>query len=213
MFTEITLKPKLLYLVARISSRVFSGTELCRNEEWLALTPQYAVDVFAAARALRRWPKALAPIVQWWLPETRRIRSEVRQARKLLDPIVEKRRQDPAKAAKAADAIAWCDEMAKGRPIDNAIYQLGLAVAAIHTTTELITHTLFDLLEHPGYIDRLREEIRSVLSVGGWRKSSLYNLKLMDSALKETQRLHMPDYGKCLSFAVGFQGVKFLNKP
>ena len=79
--------------------------------------------------------------------------------------------------------------------MDNVVNQLGLALAAIHTTTELVTHTMYNLIEHPEYIDCLRQEIRKVVGEGGWKKSSLYSLKLMDSVLKETQRLHMPDFG------------------
>ena len=153
-----------------------------------------------AARALRRWPQSLVSIVHWFLPETRKIRAQVKRAREILEPVVEKRRRDSSKAAKTADAIAWFDELANGRPVDNAANQLGLALAAIHTTTELITHTMYVLIEHPEYIERLRGEIRVTLGEGGWKKSSLYNLKLMDSVLKESQRLHMPDFGKALRF-------------
>lgn len=35
----------------------------------------------------------------------------------------------------------------------------------------------------------MREEIIRVITEHGWRKTSLYNLKLMDSVLKESQRL------------------------
>lgn len=171
--------------------------ELCRNEEWLALTPQYVIDAFIAARKLQNWPKSLTNIVHWFLPETRRIRAQVRRARELVSPIVEKRRRDPARAAKAFDAIAWTDEIANGRPIDNAVFQLGLALAAIHTTAEQVTHIMFELLEHPDYIDRLRDEITQTLGTGGWKKSSLYNLKLMDSVLKETLQVHAPGVGEC----------------
>lgn len=186
----------MLYFAARISSRVFSGLELCRNEEWLALTPQYVIDAFMAARRLQNWPKSLTRIVHWFLPETRRLRAQVRRTRELVSPIIEKRRRDPARAAKAFDAIAWTDEIANGRPIDNAVFQLGLALAAIHTTTEQVTHIMFELLDHPEYIDRLRDEITQTVGVGGWKKSSLYNLKLMDSVLKETLRVHVSDVGE-----------------
>lgn len=56
---------------------------------------------------------------------------------------------------------------------------------------------MFELLEHPDYIDRLRDEITQTLGTGGWKKSSLYNLKLMDSVLKETLRVHAPGVGEC----------------
>ncbi|XP_044717952.1 cytochrome p450 domain-containing protein [Hirsutella rhossiliensis] len=43
--------------------------------------------------------------------------------------------------------------------------------------------------DHPELIEPLREEIIAVLSQSGWSKRSLYSLKLMDSVLKESQRM------------------------
>ncbi|KPM45297.1 hypothetical protein AK830_g1253 [Neonectria ditissima] len=40
----------------------------------------------------------------------------------------------------------------------------------------------------PQVIDDLRREIVAVIGEGGWKKTSLHNLKLMDSVLKESQR-------------------------
>lgn len=97
--------------------------------------------------------------------------------------------------------------------------QLALSVVAIHTTTELLTGTLLDLAQNGDYIDSLREEMIPVLeeqsSVANgdaegtgktsWKKTSLYKLKLLDSALKESQRLHTRDIGEltCGSLHVG----------
>lgn len=53
----------------------------------------------------------------------------------------------------------------------------------------LITQTIFDLAQHQEIIEPLRKEIVTVLSESGWKKTSLYKLKLMDSVVKETQRL------------------------
>lgn len=81
---------------------------------------------------------------------------------------------------------------------------------AIHTTTELLTGTLLDLAQNNDFIDSLRREMIPVLkeqnTVGNgdaegagktsWKKNSLYKLKLLDSALKESQRLHTRDIGE-----------------
>lgn len=81
---------------------------------------------------------------------------------------------------------------------------------AIHTTTELLTGTLLDLAHNDEFIDNLREEMIGVLEEQNaaaevdtdgttkttWKKNSLYKLKLLDSALKESQRLHTRDIGE-----------------
>lgn len=202
-WTEVKLKPKLFQLVGRLSSRVFIGTELCENEEWLDLTKAYTVNVFIAARALRRWPTCLRPIVHWCLPECRQVRQDVREARRIIGPVVEARRERNRKAreagqkpSKMADTIGWLDEAAKGRPYDIAMLQLSLSFAAIHTTTELVSGTLLDLCSNPEYFVPLRDEIFTVLGEKGWKKTSLYELKLMDSIMKESQRHHFGDIGK-----------------
>lgn len=58
------------------------------------------------------------------------------------------------------------------------------------TTTDLINQTMIQILLHPEIIKPLREEIIQVVAEqGGWKKQTLYNLKLMDSVIKESQRL------------------------
>lgn len=83
---------------------------------------------------------------------------------------------------------------------------------AIHTTTELLTGTLLDLAQNNDFIDNLREEMIPVLKEQNgveqgdaegtektsWKKNSLYKLKLLDSALKESQRMHTRDIGESI---------------
>jgi cytochrome P450 len=93
---------------------------------------------------------------------------------------------------------------------------------AIHTTTELLTGTLLDLAQNNEFIDSLREEMIPVLkeqnTVGNgdaegtvktsWKKNSLYKLKLLDSALKESQRMHTRDIGELLTCGRLFAGKR-----
>ena len=69
-------------------------------------------------------------------------------------------------------------------------------MAAIHTTTETTCQALLDICEYPDVADELRKEIVEVLSAEGWAKTSLYKLKLMDSFLKESQRMRPLSQGK-----------------
>ncbi|KAI8239423.1 Cytochrome P450 monooxygenase eqxH [Colletotrichum sp. SAR 10_99] len=48
---------------------------------------------------------------------------------------------------------------------------------------------MMDLAQHPELFQPLREELVRVLGTEGLKKSALNNLKLMDSVLKESQRL------------------------
>jgi cytochrome P450 monooxygenase-1 len=87
------------------------------------------------------------------------------------------------------DAIEWFKQVANGRKYDPVHVQLSLSFVAIHTTADMVTQLMFDLAQHPELIQPLREEIVTVLGSHGWKKTSLYNMKLLDSVLKEVQRL------------------------
>jgi cytochrome P450 len=189
------LKINVAELVARLSSRVFLGLPLCRNRRWLDIAKNYTVDSFAGSQLLRKSPAIIRPIMYWFNPHCTRLRAQVRDARKLIMPEVEKRKARAQKALEAglkppktADSIGWMYEIARGRDVDYVAAQLSLAVAAIHTTTEATTQALIDVSRNPEIVGPLREEIISVVSENGWTKASLQKLRLMDSFLKESQR-------------------------
>lgn len=70
-WTTIELKKALLDIVARLSTRVFAGRELARNEEYLHIAKENAIDCFMASHTLHVFPRFLRSIVHWVLPQTR----------------------------------------------------------------------------------------------------------------------------------------------
>lgn len=182
-------------MVARISSCVFLGDKLCRNEEWLEVTKTYTTFAFRAAEELRLYPKWLRGIVQLYLPSCKKIVGVIDRARDIIGDVVQERRllasQGKYKPAHT-DAIDWFEEEAAGRSYDPALCQMILSTAAIHTTTDLANQTLLNLAQYPEVVTELRKEVVAVLQANGWKKTSLYNLKLLDSVLKESQRLCRP---------------------
>ncbi|KAI0123763.1 cytochrome P450 [Xylariales sp. AK1849] len=191
----IVLKDTILDLVARLSSRVFLGKDLCRNRRWLEIAKNYTVDAFVASFLLRLAPRLFRPIAYWFIPQCHSCRRAVRDAHKLIDPEVERRVTAVNKALeigqkpqKTADAIGWLHEVSRGRKVDYVNAQLSLTLAAIHTTTETTCQALFDICEHPEVAQQLRDEVVQVIGEHGWAKTSLYKLQLMDSFLKEGQR-------------------------
>lgn len=198
--------PSLLDTVARLSSRVFLGDRLCRDEEWLRITKSYTVTAFQAAQALRVYPRYLRKLAHWFLPECQMVRKQLVEAQNIITPIIEERRRARRAATEAGqsapeynDAIDWADQEAalkRSTQYDPVIFQLILSVAAIHTTTDLTCQVILDLAKNPEIIQPLREEIVSVLGAEGWKKTALYNLKLLDSCIKESQRMKPINAGK-----------------
>lgn len=190
------IREDLLEVVARVSSRVFLGAGLCRNRRWLDIAKTFTVDSFTLSFIMRMVPAIARPLAYLLAPQSARLRKSVRDAHTLIMPEVEKRKAavDAARAAgekppKVADTIGWMYDMAKGQNYDFVLSQLSLTMAAIHTTTESACRALLDLCKYPDAAQQLRDEIIEVVGREGWAKTTLYKLKLMDSFLKEGQRV------------------------
>ncbi|KAL4965799.1 cytochrome P450 [Aspergillus stella-maris] len=196
---SISVKQQNLNLVARLSSRVFLGRPICRNGQWLEIAKNHTVDSFLAARDLRAQPFFLRPIMHYFMPHNKNIQRHYTDAKRIIETEVERRRiraeitlASGGKPPKVSDAIGWMVEVANGKKnVDYVAAQLSLTVAAIHATTEALTVALLDLVTYPDLIPQLRKEVIEVLGTGArWSKQALYKMKLMDSFLKESQRLH-----------------------
>lgn len=150
-----------------------------------------------AIDALQNWPAIFHPLVHWFLAPCREIREQEVRARKIVEPLFKKRREETAESLRNGmtperkyDSIQWLEECADGRPYDETVLELALFLAAVHTTSDLMTKVMVDLCQHPDLIEPLREEISTNVAQYGWDKLGLHELKLMDSVLKESQRIN-----------------------
>ncbi|KAI1809370.1 cytochrome P450 [Poronia punctata] len=200
-WTPIDLHEKLLRVVAQASARIFVGYPLCRNEEWLACSTKFALDVMTGGEKLKQWHPWLRPVAQYFVPEMTRIRGDHQRALELLLPELEKRSGQSEQVAPGSrnDMIEWMQQRAKklgDRSFDNrelANLQMLTATAAIHTTRLAIIHALYDLAARPEYVEPLRRELLDVTkdSNGVLQKQHLTRMRMLDSFMKESQR-HSP---------------------
>ncbi|KAJ5949197.1 hypothetical protein N7454_000781 [Penicillium verhagenii] len=191
---------KVPYMVARISTLIFLGEKACRNEDWIDVAVNYTILAFNGARELQMWPSILRPVAHYFMPSMQRLRSHLAVGRAIVNEEIEKRHmirddklpaEDPPRTH--ADALDWFEELSEayGTPFDMARGQVSLSMAAIHTTSNLLTNIMYDLAAYPEYIQPLRDEIAAVIAEDGeFKKTSLLKLKLMDSVMKESQRTH-----------------------
>ncbi|KAK7425140.1 hypothetical protein QQX98_000054 [Neonectria punicea] len=193
---EAPIMDTMLELIARLSSRVFLGENLCRNEDWLAITKSYSVNATVAGDLLRQYPKWFRPFACNLVPQCRELQKQVVNARQLLAPLLQKRKEDRDTALTRGepepfydDTIQWLVEESQGSPYDPVGAQLGFSVVATHPTSDLVTETMLRLVERPELINSVIKEIEEVLKAEGWTKTALYNTKLLDSVIKEAQRL------------------------
>jgi len=200
----------LLGLLTRATSRIICGDSICRNEKWLETVTNYTINVGITVVLLRPFPKFLRPLVAKFLPSVRKLNKQVHFVKQeLFIPMINARRHaekhDPS-YQKPDDFLQWMmDGVDDPRDADADFMAHNLfiimSLAVVHTSSMLMTHMLYDLIEMPEYLEPLREEIRATLA-NGWANathSSFISQHHMDSFMKEVQRFNPTGEGKHLS--------------
>lgn len=68
---------------------------------------------------------------------------------------------------------------------------LYIYISAVATTSTAVGQAVYDLAENAECQGPIRDEIISIVQAfRGWSKSSLNNMRKLDSSIKESQRLH-----------------------
>ncbi|TLS22199.1 uncharacterized protein PpBr36_10031 [Pyricularia pennisetigena] len=140
----------------------------------------------------------MRPLVNQILPRCRELRAQVVEARKVVTEIVDRRRK--VKAASRlegrslpvfSDAVEWWEQDSKDEDsgYDPVIGQLVLAQSSIHTTTDFFTQVIVDVAAHPEVKHPLVQEGQQATVKLGRSKSALYDMRLTESVLKESQRM------------------------
>ncbi|KJX93328.1 cytochrome p450 like protein [Zymoseptoria brevis] len=186
-------------VIAQMASRVLWGKSLCRNEDWLSIAENYAIDAFYASQDLRAMDSITRPLRSWFSKSCRRLRREYKEAKGILARELTRRQAvsglpkpstDVVPQNARGDSISWLLEASNGTIGTNMLVdaQLAMAVSAVAPTSETMSQALRHLCEHPQYIEPLRKEAREILGRFGWTRVALYKMKLMDSFLKESMR-------------------------
>jgi cytochrome P450 len=183
-------------MVALISGRIFIGREKNRDPAWLHTAIQYTTDAFISAEYLRILPGFLRPLGALIIPEVRRCRKHLTVAKNIIGPLIQARASGQEKPGD--DMVQWMVDSAttpEEREITFISQQfLVISFASIHSTTVALTKILYDLASRQEYIKPLREELEAALREEGgvFTRQSVQKMELMDSFLKESQRLSPP---------------------
>ena len=205
-WVDLEIYHVLHQVVGRASARVFVGPDLCRNQHWLNTAEGYTNNVFITIVALRLLPFWAKPIVHVCLPSSWKIYYHWWQAKKQLLPLIAKRQKEKdLNIGKKEEGLSnflqmLMDEAGNGpdsNPVTIAKRVLSLTLASNHTTTMALVETLYDLCTYPESIEEIREEVRqAVAEDGGWRKTTLTQMRKLDSFMKESQRVNPPSYSE-----------------
>ena len=144
-WTSVVITEKLLRIVAIVSGHIFLGPDLCRREEYIDASINFTVNVFTAIRALKRWPRIVRPIIQYFIPELRRLRAHREKSKQFLIPIIQERKVLMREGKDLPDdLLQWMlnksDDTSHYDDAEMAFMQLLLSMAAIHTTSMTTTN-------------------------------------------------------------------------
>lgn len=187
-------------IVARVSSRMFGGTTLSRNKEWIDASIAFALDGFVGAQKIKKFPEFLKPIAKYFIPEIMSIHNHYRAAEKAAVPLLEQREKT---GENALDLLYWMADQAKGDEADKkflAAILLKVSFAAIHTSAAAPSQLIYDLCSMPEYIGPLCEEIDQVMEDGHISKKGFLQMPKMDSIMKESQRFNPLLLSTCIYF-------------
>ncbi|KAJ7309361.1 cytochrome P450 [Mycena albidolilacea] len=201
-------------VVARVSNRVFVGLPLCRDQTYLDNSIQFAIDVIVSGQIIGFFPHSIRPLISRFV--TSRNKS-ISTALKVLGPVIEERlaKADELGAdweGKPNDFISWLLEDAIGeeRTVHNLVLRvLSTNFAALHTTSMMFTHAIFDLMTRPELMQPFREEAERVVAEEDWTKNTVNNMVKIDSFLRETQRLRTMAPIAMLRKVVSKDGFRF----
>lgn len=182
---ELDLIPALGPLVMNIAAHAFLGRDFRRRLD------DGFFDVFRdfSGGMEMAWPLWLP------LPHLRRSRRARRRLDRIFSGWIRHRRENPADPPDFFQNLIDAT-LADGTPISEELTVnliLMLIWAGHETTTGQLAWTLIDLLQHPDYLDEVRDEIDGVLGDRppakiGWPE--VRALARLECAVKESERLH-----------------------
>lgn len=207
-WTPVDFHPKILRTISQIFGRLVVTPAISRTEDWITSSVTFTSDIFSGGARLKKWNPLLRPIASKFLPEMCRINSHYASARRLLAPVLKERAEAAKKEGyqKPNDFMQWQQDRQRSKGETTLDFEeqskvhLQLSLAAIHITGMATTRTVYDLAARPEYLEPLRNEVNKVLAEddGVLTKNGITKLKLMDSIMKESQRMNPVAVGEII---------------
>jgi hypothetical protein len=79
-------------LIAEVAGCLLYGEVIATDERVVESILRYAMISAVAAPELHMWPKALQPILHWFLPSCYRVRSDLHKACSILNPLIKRKK-------------------------------------------------------------------------------------------------------------------------
>jgi cytochrome P450 monooxygenase-1 len=184
------LKDSVWKMFGQIMSRMFiNDKDFYRNPEWVNASSEYVELSALAGYELRAFPKWAKRFVAPFLPNCRKLQSLFEHINTLLKPLKEKL-DGQTLEADPKNPLSFLHQKVDGQLDELASMLIALCLVSYDGGAELFTHVLHSVFENDQLVNDLRSEIVNVVGKEGFNRNTLQNLVLMDSVLKEAQRMH-----------------------
>lgn len=211
-WTSLNAHSLLLQLISRIMARIFVGPELWHNPEWHAVVLSYSQAGHAASQRVRdEYHLWLRWTAKYFDKDVKAVYATRRKGEGLLKPVIDTRIADDRDRADGQgpgfnDGVRWLIEAYRAENKPTKAEQIMqdeafIVAASVESTAMTALSILFDLIDRPESLAEIREEISQVYAeYGSWTRQALGALRIMDSFMKESQRLHTSQYSMQRSF-------------
>jgi hypothetical protein len=185
-------------------TRIIVGTELSRDEEFLAATNSYFGGSFLTGFIMLKLPFVgrIRDTVAWPLCKYHQVFHQ-NKVLNMIKPVVAQRMVDHANGKIGngqLDAVTCTLNMISKHPFDPSSAYTPLHTLS-HETLQLVwaagqspamsmATVVFKLLECPEYVQPLRKEAHAAISKHGWNDPIFNELPMMDSFIRETHRMY-----------------------
>lgn len=187
---EFMLKDSVWRMFAQIMSRTFiNDKDFYRNPEWVNASSEYVELSALAGYELRAFPQWAKRFAAPFLPNCRKLQSLYRHINALLEPL-KKKLDGQTLEGDAKNPLDYLHQKLEGKSDELASMLIALCLVSYDGGAELFTNVLHSIWGNDQLINDLRSEIVNEVGKEGFNRNSLQNLVLMDSVLKETQRMH-----------------------
>ncbi|KAI1820120.1 cytochrome P450 [Xylaria intraflava] len=190
---ELRAYDTMVGIITKNASRMFGGTTISRNEEWLQSAADYSMDVVKVAVKLRPYPAFVRPLIYPFLEGSKILDRHLHIAKKTFSHIFAERLALTDADEKPIDMLQWLADSARGsdrNPDVLAHNMLFMALASVHTSSATIIHVLFDLCANPRFMEELRQDVQQAIDESGWTLAAIAKMKKIDSFMKESQRMN-----------------------
>ena len=198
----------MLRMLGILTARVMIGPSAPRDDLWVTLTTDYVQTAIRYCHSLKAWPSLLRPVVYRFLPDHKEIERCLEKGRGMIVRTIKDFDDNEATGVGQQQPTSVLYGMSRKKE-ENSLKaierhlkeQMNLAVGGIHTTSAVLTQTLFELTAHPEYISPLRAEVVQAMDKcgGSLTKANSWEMYKLDSFIREAHRLNSPNLSEPLT--------------